>query len=403
MDYHKIEIQRLAVSTTEDRYLLVCNGQYYEANHSIVELLQTLRAHEEEKEGIASYILLKNNRYTVEQVEIIIANYIRPLLQKEASPQKRKTFLYEKELLTAMSIDKFSNLFSFLFNKRYMVTVLVTTLMLDLYFLIYTEEVLKFNNHVNVYSVLGLLIFMLTSSLFHEIGHASACKHFGLKHGGIGFGLYLNFPVLYTDVTEVWKLNRKQRCVVNIAGVYFQCYCLLVLLMSFLLTNNDLLRYLILTMNLGFIMTLNPFFKFDGYWIASDLLGVPNLRKRSMELIRYLLNRFKGNSEVAKPYLLQIRKAEQYCLLVYSVLVNLFMGYYFFYIIPQFLYKFMQSFPDEIEQLVAYLSNNLTPPFALLRNIGMQVLFLILLGCMLTNTVIRPLKKYVQKKKMFRK
>ena len=122
-----------------------------------------------------------------------------------------------------------------------------------------------------------------------------------------------------------------------------------------------------------------------------------------MELIRYLLNRFKGNSEVAKPYLLQIRKAEQYCLLVYSVLVNLFMGYYFFYIIPQFLYKFMQSFPDEIEQLVAYLSNNLTPPFALLRNIGMQVLFLILLGCMLTNTVIRPLKKYVQKKKMFRK
>lgn len=403
MDYHQIEIQKLAVSTTEDRYLLVCNGQYYEANHSIVELLQTLRAHEEEKEGIASYILLKNNRYTVEQVEIIIANYIRPLLQKEVSPQKRKTFLYEKELLTAMSIDKFSNLFSFLFNKKYMVTVLVTTLMLDLYFLIYTEELLKFNNHVNVYSVLGLLIFMLTSSLFHEIGHASACKHFGLKHGGIGFGLYLNFPVLYTDVTEVWKLNRKQRCVVNIAGVYFQCYCLLALLTAFLLTNNDLLRYLILTMNLGFIITLNPFFKFDGYWIASDLLGVPNLRKRSMELIRYLLNRFKGNTEVAKPYLFQIRKAEQYCLLFYSVLVNLFMGYYFCYIIPQFLYKFMQSFPDEVKQLVTYLSNNLTPPFALLRNIGMQLLFLILLCYMLTYTVIRPLKKYVQKKKMFRK
>lgn len=107
--------------------------------------------------------------------------------------------------------------------------------------------------------IVGLFVFMLLSSFFHELGHASACKYFGLHHGGIGFGLYLNFPVLYTDVTEVWKLNRMQRCVVNIAGVYFQSYWLLALLIAFLLTNNDMLRYLILTMNLSFLMTLNPF------------------------------------------------------------------------------------------------------------------------------------------------
>lgn len=94
--------------------------------------------------------------------------------------------------------------------------------------------------------VVGLLVFMLASSFFHELGHASACKYFGVRHGGIGFGLYLNFPVLYTDVTEVWKLNRAQRCVVNLAGVYFQSYWLIALLTAFLLTGNDILRYLIL-------------------------------------------------------------------------------------------------------------------------------------------------------------
>ena len=78
--------------------------------------------------------------------------------------------------------------------------------------------------------IIGLFTFILGSSFFHELGHASACKYFGIQHGGIGFGLYLNFPVLYTDVTEVWKLKRGQRCVVNLAGVYFQSYWLILLL-----------------------------------------------------------------------------------------------------------------------------------------------------------------------------
>lgn len=54
-----------------------------------------------------------------------------------------------------------------------------------------------------------------------------------------------------------------------------------------MLTDSDVLRYMIIIMNFGFVMTLNPFFKFDGYWMASDILGVPNLRQRSKEIIRY--------------------------------------------------------------------------------------------------------------------
>lgn len=78
-----------------------------------------------------------------------------------------------------------------------------------LLFFITADSLLEFSNGVNVYTVMGLVAFTIISSFIHELGHASACKHFGLKHGGIGFGLYLNFPVLYTDVTEIWKLNRK--------------------------------------------------------------------------------------------------------------------------------------------------------------------------------------------------
>lgn len=391
-NYSSITIHPLA-SSMQSKYLLSCNGQYYEASASIAELVKELQHHTTENEAIEAYYLKKEGKYTSDQIQVIINKFITPLfLPKE----KKHSFLYEKELFSATAIDKFSDTFRFLFNKIYMILIFIVMLALDAYFFLEVHGLLVFNNKMNIYVVIGLFIFMLLSSFFHELGHASACKYFGVRHGGIGFGLYLTFPVLYTDVTEVWKLGRTQRCVVNMAGVYFQCYWLIGLLVGFLLTGNDILRYLILIMNFGFLMTLNPFFKFDGYWIASDLLGVPNLRSRSKELINYCYKRIRKQQVTKIPYLLQIRPIEKYGLLIYSIVVNLFMGFYFFYIIPKFLYRFISTFPDAVNELILYLSNGMTPPFALLRNMGSQLLFLALIGYLFWN-LIRPLiKRYVR-------
>mgnify|MGYP000490073402 FL=1 len=385
--------QKLSASTQEQRVLLSCGGQYYEASQPIVELVEELKCHETEEEAIAAYAEKKAGKYTPEQVRIVIDKFITPLFTPK---EKKHSFLYEKELFSAAAIDKFSDAFRFLFNRWYMLAVLLVAVALDAWFFFHTPDLLLFNNKVNVYLVVGLLAFMLGSSFFHELGHASACKYFGVRHGGIGFGLYLNFPVLYTDVTEVWKLDRKQRCVVNLAGVYFQSYWLIILLLAFFLTGNDIVRYLILIMNLGFVMTLNPFFKFDGYWIASDLLGVPNLRQRSLELIGYVWKKMRKIPEGKRPYLLQIRPLERFGLLVYSVVVNFFMGFYFLYVIPTFLYRFVQTFPDAVNELILYLSNRMVPPFALLRNIGMQVVFISLIGYLVYKLVTPFVKRHVR-------
>lgn len=391
--YTDIIIHPLASSTQKAYYLLSYNEHYYEVSYSIVELIIELQQKSTKEEAILSYLEIKKGKYTTEQIEDIIREMIAPIFVTKK--KVKRTFLYEKELFSALAIDKFSDMFSFLFNKTYIWIVFTIVLIMDAYFFFYTENLLFFNNIVNAYTIIGLLVFMLLSSFFHELGHASACKYFGVKHGNIGFGLYLNFPVLYTDVTEVWKLNRKQRLVVNIAGVYFQSLCLIGLLISFLLTRNDMLRYLILIMNLGFLMTLNPFFKFDGYWIMSDLLGVPNLRSRSKELLSYIYKRMHRQPINKKPYLLQIHTIEKYGLLLYSIIVNFFMGVYFFFVIPKFLYHFICSFPDEIQELIMYLSNHLTPPFVLLQNIGMQLIFLALLVFFLIN-LMKSLKRYVE-------
>lgn len=392
--YSDIIINPLASSTREEQYLLSCNGQYYEANLPIVELVKELQGYSTEEEAIVAYISKKKGLYSSEQVHQIINKFITPIF---SSKEKKRTFLYEKEIFSATVISRFSNACHFLFNKVYIISVLVIAMALNTYFFLTIKDMFLFNNEVNLYMIVGLFAFMIASSFFHELGHATACKFFGVGHGGVGFGLYLNFPVLYTDVTEAWELSRKQRCVVNIAGVYFQSYCLIILLVAFQITGNDIIRYLILIMNLGFLMTLNPFFKFDGYWIASDLLGVPNLRARSLELLGYWYKRICGLPVSKVPYLLQIRPVEKYGLLIYSIVVNLFMSFYFFYIIPHFIYRFVRNFPDQINELILYLSNNLVPPFVLMRNIGAQLIFLMLLGYLFWNVFRSLMKKYVRK------
>ena len=105
----------------------------------------------------------------------------------------------------------------------------------------------------------------------------------------------------------------------------------------------------------------------------------------------------RKQSITQKPYLLQIRPAAKYGLLIYSIVVNLFMGFYFFYIIPNFLYRFVSTFPDAVNELILYLSNRMTPPFALLRNIGSQLLFLALIGYLFWKLAQPLLKRYVKK------
>lgn len=388
--YKQIHIQPLASAAVKERFLLVYNGRHYEAGAPVVDLIRCLQQENTQEEAVVAFVEKKKGMFSCAQVEDVITRLIQPMFA-DGEKSRKRTFLYERELFSASAIDRFSDTCRLMFRKEVMLPLMAAVLAADVWFFCSTDNLLTFNGSANAYMVVGLLVFMVVSSLFHELGHASACKHFGIRHGGIGFGLYLNFPVLYTDVTEVWRLRRADRCIVNLAGVYFQMYILLALLALFYVTGSDTVRYMILTLNLGFIMTLNPFFKFDGYWIASDVLGIPNLRSRSKELLGYVYRRMRGRAADETPYLLQTNRLGRYGLLVYAVVVNLFMGYYFFYILPKFMVDFVASFPDEIHQLVLYLSNGMAPSFALLRNIFMQLVLLGLVGFMLYN-VIRKLK-----------
>ncbi len=391
--YKRIQVQKLDAASIDSIYLLINSDNYYEANRNIVEILTCLQ----EEDNMDSAILKYQNNYrkdmSYDEITDIIIKKINPILKQSKT---KSALIWHKEIINNETLKKYSAYLEKLFYWKYIFIVCSIALTLDVCFFIHTDNILNFNNIANIDILIGLLIFVFVSSLFHELGHATACTKKRISHGGIGIGLYLNFPILYTDVTAIWKLPRKDRCMVNIAGVYFQCFILIILLSLYYEYKNDIIRYMILTINFGILFTLNPFFKFDGYWIVSDLLGIPNLRKRSKEYIAYLFGAFPKSK---KPYILKIRKRNRIIFVLYSLTVNMFMGYYFIYVIPYFLWNFFNDFPNEVHQLTLYLSCRITPSFTLIRNITSQLLLFALICYMLYSKMIKPINIKWKKKR----
>lgn len=120
----------------------------------------------------------------------------------------------------------------------------------------------------------------------HELGHLTACSRFGARHGGIGLGVYWCMPVLYAEVSGAWMLPRWQRATVDAGGVYFQCVYLIGLGAAYLASGATPFVEAMAWTHFLMLHTLNPVLKYDGYWLLTDLAGMPNLHEQVRAIAR---------------------------------------------------------------------------------------------------------------------
>ncbi len=142
----------------------------------------------------------------------------------------------------------------------------------------------------------GLLltaIILMAAKACHEIGHGLAAKHFGCTVPAMGVALILLWPLLWTDTTEGWKLRRRRdRLLIDGGGLIAETYLAAIasILWSVAPEGGFKMSMHILA-SIGWISTLainvNPFMRFDGYYLLSDALDVPNLQSRSFALARW--------------------------------------------------------------------------------------------------------------------
>ena len=136
--------------------------------------------------------------------------------------------------------------------------------------------------------VLGL---SLVSALFHECGHAAGCRYGGARPGKIGVGIYLVWPAFFTNVTDSYRLSRAGRLRTDLGGLYFNAVFMLALAGIYAATSSEVLLLAIAFTHLEMLEQLMPFVRFDGYFILSDLVGVPDLFARIAPVLRNALSR----------------------------------------------------------------------------------------------------------------
>jgi putative peptide zinc metalloprotease protein len=129
----------------------------------------------------------------------------------------------------------------------------------------------------------------------HELGHAYTAVRLGCQVPTIGVAFMLMTPMLYTDVTDAWRLqSRRQRMKIDFAGIAVELLiaCLATFLWSFLPEGKlKSIAFLLATSSLlmSLAINLSPFMRFDGYFILADLVGIPNLQPRSFAVARWKL------------------------------------------------------------------------------------------------------------------
>ena len=147
----------------------------------------------------------------------------------------------------------------------------------------------------------GLLAMALcypVLKILHELGHGWMAKRFGCEVREMGVMLLVMIPVPYVDASASAALRNKwQRAAVAFAGIAVELGLAAAATLVWAAAEPGLLRAVAFNvMVIGSLSTLvvngNPLLRFDGYYVLSDVLEVPNLAQRGSQFWGYVLNRF---------------------------------------------------------------------------------------------------------------
>ena len=159
-----------------------------------------------------------------------------------------------------------------------------------------------------------LYLSFIIIKVFHEFGHAFACKRFGKLSGtggevhvmGVMFLVFTPMP--YVDASSAWAFRKKlHRVAVGAAGMYVELAVAAVAAIVWANLSPSFQTVRAVTYNMMFIASVstllfngNPLLRYDAYYILSDLIEIPNLAQRSKQYIYYLVKKYAWSVRQAR-------------------------------------------------------------------------------------------------------
>jgi putative peptide zinc metalloprotease protein len=161
-----------------------------------------------------------------------------------------------------------------------------------------------------VFTPEGIVVSVLSVGFIksmHELGHAYVAHRHGCRVPTMGIAFMVLVPLLYTDVSDAWRLkSRFERLRIDLAGVLTEIHIAVFALLLWVFLPDGPFRSAAFVLAatgwvLSLIVNLNPFMRFDGYYIFADLLGVENLQPRAFRHLRWRIRRLLFGTGEERP------------------------------------------------------------------------------------------------------
>lgn len=175
---------------------------------------------------------------------------------------------------------------------------------------VFLSRLPTFNEFFEARNWIWLAVALAGTKILHEFGHGLTCKHFGGECHEMGVMLLVLTPCLYCNVSDSWMLPSKwRRAAIGAAGMYVEI--VLAGLCTFLwwfthpgLFNQLCLSVVFVSSVSTILFNANPLLRYDGYYILSDLVEIPNLRQKASTILnRKLGSWFLGLPAAEDPFL----------------------------------------------------------------------------------------------------
>lgn len=156
---------------------------------------------------------------------------------------------------------------------------------------VFQSKLPGFHQFFNVKNAFLLAVALGVTKVLHEFGHGLSCKHFGGECHELGVMVLVLTPCLYCNVSDSWLLpNKWHRAAIGAAGMYVEVVIASVCTFIWWFSEPGLLNHLCLsTMFVSSVSTImfngNPLLRYDGYYILSDLIEIPNLRQKASDIL----------------------------------------------------------------------------------------------------------------------
>jgi putative peptide zinc metalloprotease protein len=284
--------------------------QLSELLYAVLRQVDGQRTYAEVAEGVSAKV---GKTVSEDNVRFLADKKLRPLgvlrLADGSEPklERQNPFLalkFRTGLVPDRIVRGLTTVFRFLYWPPVLIAALVAFAAFD-YWLFVIHGVGGGIHQVLYQPALMLLVFglLVIATAFHEIGHASACRYGGAEPGTIGVGLYIVWPAFYTDVTDAYRLGRWGRVRVDLGGVYFNAVFILIEAALYWYTGFEPFLIAIMVQHFEMLHQFMPFVRLDGYYLISDLVGVPDLFQRMKPIIKSMKpgNETEAEVEQLKP------------------------------------------------------------------------------------------------------